>query len=73
MNTLSILETRHKLKTQDIFRGKTVKSLVDHIDGQAAHIAELKATLQRMVTQFEGAAETQDDLDTLAEAKRVLK
>jgi protein-arginine kinase activator protein McsA len=43
------------------------------IKRQAAHIAELKATLQRMVTQFEGAAETQDDLDTLAEAKRVLK
>jgi small-conductance mechanosensitive channel len=40
---------------------------------QAQRNAELKATLQRMVNQFEGAAETQDDLDALAEARRVLK
>jgi protein-arginine kinase activator protein McsA len=43
------------------------------IKRQAARIAELKATLQRMVNQFEGAAETQDDLDALAEARRALK
>ena len=36
MKTLSLLEVKHKLKTQDIFRGKTVRELVEHIDQQAA-------------------------------------
>jgi hypothetical protein len=40
---------------------------------QAQRNAELKATLQRMVNQFEGAAETQEDLDALAEARKALK
>ena len=52
MKTLSLLEVKHKLKTQDIFRGKTVRELVDHIDQQAARIAELEAYVEKAEKWF---------------------
>jgi hypothetical protein len=40
---------------------------------QAAHIAELKSLISRMLPYLDGASETQDDLNLLAEAKKAVQ
>jgi hypothetical protein len=39
---------------------------------QAAHIAKLKSLISRMLPYLDGASETQDDLNLLAEAKKAV-
>ena len=39
----------------------------------AARNAELEAALSRMIDQFEGAAEAQEDLDVLADARKMVQ
>jgi hypothetical protein len=71
-----------KLENQSTALTARIAELEDYIDqhnakviaelDNAARIAELEAALENMVTQFAGAAETQDDMDVLRSARATL-
>lgn len=46
--TFNLLEIKHKLKTQDIWRAATVRFLVGQIDAKDAEIQKLRDEVERL-------------------------
>ena len=60
MNKLFIVDVKHKLETQDIFRGKTVRTLIAEIDTLNAELALREIGFQKKIAECKAKDELLD-------------
>jgi hypothetical protein len=69
MTSLVVTQIKHGMKRNKMLTEKDGNILFATLQAQESRIAALEASLREMVAEFEGATETQDQLDAVHKAK----